>query len=134
MQNDVTFEEKDVVKAQFTAYLVMAVRRQRKDYLKRLYHRTQYEVELEAMTGKAEPSEEMDLHSGLPLEEQLDNEQLLQGLKSMKERENYVFLAHTMEDKTFGELAHELGIGYKAVAAIYYRAAKKIQKKMEEEK
>lgn len=46
------------------------------------------------------------------------------------DRELYVLLERAVEEKTFDELASELNIGYKGVAAIYYRAIKKIRDRM----
>lgn len=42
------------------------------------------------------------------------------------------FFSHVLDEKGFEELAKELHLGYKGVAAIYYRTVRKIKNKMEE--
>ena len=38
-----------------------------------------------------------------------------------------MFLARVLEEKKFKEIAEELGMGEKGVAAIYYRTVKKLR-------
>lgn len=38
-------------------------------------------------------------------------------LPKISEKERYVFLAHVLDEKSFEELAEELHMGYKGVAA-----------------
>lgn len=60
-----------------------------------------------------------------------ETEELLTALKSIKDREQYVFLARVLDEKGFGEIAGKLGISYKGVAAIYYRTGEKLRKRLE---
>lgn len=60
----------------------------------------------------------------------LDSMMLAQALGRISDRERYILLAHTLEERTFRELAVELGMGHKGVAAIYYRALQKLKKEM----
>ena len=48
-------------------------------------------------------------------------------MQTIKEKERYVVLARILDEKGFDEIADELGIGYKGVAAIYYRAIRKLK-------
>ena len=66
----------------------------------------------------------------LPLQMQLENTALKLALEQMKGRERYIFLAKVLDERSFEELAEELGMGYKGVAAAYYRALEKIRKEM----
>lgn len=40
-----------------------------------------------------------------------------------------IFLSRALEERSFAELADEFHIGYKGVAAIYYRTIQRIKKK-----
>lgn len=66
------------------------------------------------------------------LEVQMKCQQILQALQNMKARERYIFLARVIEERPFTELARELGLGYKGVAAIYYRTLQRLRKEMED--
>ena len=61
----------------------------------------------------------------------LENEILVQAIKDIREKERYVFLARVLEEKRFKEIAEELGMGEKGVAAIYYRTVKKLRDTLE---
>ena len=63
---------------------------------------------------------------------QLENDRLLYSLKELDERERQIFLARVLDDKSFEELAGVIGLSYKGVAAIYYRALRKIRNRMKE--
>lgn len=91
-------------------------------------------MELLAESGawQLEKSLEPDMLGELPLFMQLENDTLKDALEQISEREQYVFLAHVLEEASFEELAVALGLGYKGVAAIYYRAVNKIKRKMKE--
>lgn len=62
-----------------------------------------------------------------------ENEGLEQALQKLSERDRYVLFAKVVAGHSFDELAAELGIGYKGVAAVYYRAIRKLKKELEDE-
>ena len=55
---------------------------------------------------------------------------LTQALGQISDRERYIFFARALERRSFQDLALELGLGYKGVAAIYYRALQKLKKEL----
>ena len=71
-----------------------------------------------------------DMFEELPLLMHLENDRLFYALKYLNERERYIFLERVLNEVSFEELAAELGLGYKGVAAIYYRTVQKIKKQM----
>ncbi len=79
-----------------------------------------------------EQGAEEDMFRGLPLPMQMEDSALLHALKGISERERYVFFARVLDERGFESLAEEMGLGYKGVATIYYRALSKIKKKMKE--
>ncbi len=112
--------EQDILQNQFTSYLSFAVSNARIDFirakiarLKREQTTDQYEL---LFTGET-----------FELEIFMENEVLSQAIKDIREKERYVFLARVLEEKKFKEIAEELGMGEKGVAAIYYRTVKKLR-------
>ena len=121
----------NILQNRFTAYVVMAVRRRRKDYL--TFSGNRYiEYLPEEMLAVLDHGTEQDLLLGFPLFAQLGNHALLIALKSLSERERRVFLGRVLEEESFEKLAEELGIGYKGAAAIFYRTIRKLRDKMKE--
>lgn len=57
-----------------------------------------------------------------------------QALLQIDKRDRYIFYAHVVDERSFADLALELGMGYKGVAAAYYRVIKKSIRKCEVKK
>lgn len=113
-------EEHDILQNQFTAFLTTAVSNARIDYLRARIRRMQREL----ITEEYELlfSQEIDFIGIFS-----ENDALYHALQKIKRKECYVVLARIINEKSFDEIANELGLGYKAVAAIYYRAIKKLK-------
>ena len=69
-----------------------------------------------------------DMTPGLPLLMQLENHQLRQALERAREHELRILLSKILEDKTFAEIAFELGISLTAAASVYYRTVERIKR------
>lgn len=122
----------NILQNQFTAYLITAIKRKKHEYLNRKIRQSTFEVPADELSYFPELQIEPDMMQNLPLAEQLADASLILALKQLRERDLYIFLAHTLGEKTFDALADELGIGYKGVAAAYYRTVQKIKLKMSE--
>lgn len=125
--------ESDIIQNRYTAYLATAIVRRRNDYIEKVSR-----LQVEYITDAVLPEEvyilELEVIGDLPIEMQLENTALLRALKELGTRERHVFLSRVLDDKSFEDLAEELNISYKGVAAIYYRAILKIKKRMGGEK
>ena len=122
--------ETEILQNQFTAYLATAVQRRRNDYLQQMDRRQQIESLTEDFMFMPECSIEQDMLLGLPVLMQLEDSALLHALRELSERERYIFLARAVDGKSFEMLAEETGMGYKGVAAVYYRTVQKIKRKI----
>ena len=123
--------ETEIIQNQFTAYLATAVQHRRNDYLQQMDRRQQIESLTEDFMFMPECSIEQDMLLGLPVLMQLEDSALLHALRELSERERYIFLARAVDGKSFEMLAEETGMGYKGVAAVYYRTVQKIKRKIE---
>ena len=112
-------QAEDDLQFRFTAYLVSAVKRRRKDYLIQLYKRSSIESSSEVVLDK------------LPLMDVIENGALLEALQKLNERERQIFLARTLEEEDFETLGLKFGLSYKGAAALYYRTIQKIRKCIE---
>lgn len=130
-QKNIGKSEAEILQNQFTAYLATAVQHRRNDYLEQV-GRCREESMPEEMIAELGGSMEQDVMGELPLMMQLEDNALFYALRFLSEKERRVFLARVLDEKGFDVLAVELGLGYKGVAAVYYRAVKKLEKKMKE--
>ena len=116
--------EHDILQNQFTSYLSSAVSNARIDFIRAKIARLKKEQ-------ATDQYELLIIQEVFEMEVFFENEALSQAIKDIREKERYVFLARVLEDKKFKEIAKELGMGEKGVAAIYYRTVKKLREMLE---
>ena len=117
----------DILHDTFIAYLATAVQRRRQLYIEQLQKAQRANNSLNRLLNARMFEAKTDKETGLPLLLQLESEKLHNALMNLSERERYVFLAFVLDEKNYTQLAQELNIGYKGVAAIYYRTLKKLK-------
>lgn len=123
--------ESNVLQNQFTRYLKTAIQRKKIDILrerKKVYGHEQYDdtwPEIACLVTE-------DVYFKFSAEfESINLEQIL---LQVEKRDRYIFYAHVLDERPFAELADELGMGYKGVAAAYYRVIQKIREKIRGDK
>ena len=126
-------EQDDVLQNRFTAYLLSAVQRRKAQYIDTLMKVQQASILIEETVIDTEFDLEGEASQGIPLYMRLQNEKLFLSLSRLTERERYVFFTRALDERSLDELASELGLSYKGVAAIYYRTIQKIKKSMKGE-
>lgn len=120
----------DILKNCFTAYIASAVQHRRIDYIKQLERRQEINGYMEKIYYPASFDLEETALKDLPFTMKLENEALLEVFLQLEERERYVLLKRILYETSLEDLANELGLSYKGAAAVYYRAVKKIRKRM----
>ena len=123
-------EQDEVLQNKFTAYLLSAAQRRKALYIDTLVKAQQISHLIEETAMDSTFELEQEALQGIPLYMRIQNEKLFWSLSHLTERERYVFFNRALDERSLDELAAELGLSYKGVAAIYYRAIQKIKKKM----
>ena len=123
----------EILQNKFTAYLLSAVHRRKALYIDSRIKEQQISGLIEEATVDYSFDLDKEALKALPLYMWLQNEKLYVSLVQLSERERYVFFSRALDEKTLDELSGELGLSYKGVAAIYYRAIQKIKKRMKGE-
>lgn len=114
----------------FTGYLIQAVRRTQRDYLRALCKYGENEILTEVFCAVSQTLEQ-EVMERLPLWEKIESSALLYALKQLDERERYVFLARVLDKRPFDMIGVQLGLSYKGAAAVFYRAIRKLKKSIE---
>ncbi|WP_313530530.1 sigma-70 family RNA polymerase sigma factor [Anaerotignum sp.] len=122
--------ENDILQNQFTAYLVTAIKRQKALYVRKKILNQQIELPFDLYDFEVVSQTDMNLLSEMSTLDQIENPILHLMLQQAREKERYIFLKRILEERTFSELAEELGISYKAATHIYYRFIEKIRNMM----
>lgn len=126
--------ETNMVQNRFTKYLVVSVHRKKSAVLqgrRKIRNRENFTDDWDALPEIA-VEEDYTQQVSSPLD--FENAALSRALAQLKERDRYIFFARILDEKEFYDLAIELGMGYKGVAAAYYRAIEKIKREMRGEK
>jgi len=113
--------EQEKLQNRFTALVTTSVGRARIDYLRKEKSRTRHTYDMDDEKLALIP-DGTDFTARI-----CDSDALAYGLKQLDERERYVLLARVLGEKSFDEIADKLGLKYKGVAAVYYRAIAKLR-------
>jgi RNA polymerase sigma factor (sigma-70 family) len=117
----------DICQNQFTAYVVLAVKRKRQSYIKK----KQREHEKETRTKKeAEQSEFRTAGYDMWSRMEPQNEKLMAAMQQLSLKERFVVTEYVLKGKPFKEIAQETGLKEKGVASAYYRSIKKLRAEM----
>ena len=119
----------EVLQNKVTACQLSAVQRRKALYMDTLMKAQQifHLIEETAMDSTFEL--EHEALQGIPLYMQIQNKKLQWSLSHLTERERFGFFNRALDERSLDELAAELGLSYKGVAAIFYRAIQKIKRK-----
>ena len=120
-------QAREELQIRFTGYLIQAVRRTQRDYLRALCKYGENEILTEVFCAVGQ-SLEQELIERLPLREQIESSDLLNALKRLDERERYVLLSRVLDERSFDVIGAHLGSSYKGTAAVYYRAIQKLKR------
>ena len=123
-------QAREELQIRFTGYLIQAVRRTQRDYLRALCKYGENEILTEVFCAVSQTLEQ-EVMERLPLWEKIESSALLYALKQLDERERYVFLARVLDKRPFDVIGVQLGLSYKGAAAVYYRAIRKLKKSIE---
>ena len=121
----------DICQNQFTAYVVLAVKRKRQSYIKK----KQRNNEKENRTKKEAEKSEFRI-AGYDIWSRIEpqNEKLMAAMQQLSLKERFVVIGFVLQGKTFKEIAQEVGLTEKVAASVYYRSIKKLRAKIGEVK
>ena len=118
--------KEDICQNQFTAYVVLAVKRKRQAYIKKKIRDKENQAKREEEQSNF-GAEENTVWDRL----EIQNEELVIVMQQLKPKEYFIVVGYVLRRKTFKELAQETKLTERTVASIYYRSIKKLRTKME---
>lgn len=117
-------QAREELQIKFTGYLIQAVRRTQRDYLKALYAYSNQETLTDTIFVVSQTLEQ-EVMERLPLWENIESGALLYALKQIDERERYVFLARVLDKRPFDVIGVQLGLSYPPHSLAHGRVQKK---------
>lgn len=112
----------------FTAYLLVALKRKKRDYLQKTYRIEAYESVTDSLRVQfaGNPAD------GIPsAAHQVEDDELIQALAKLTAKERYILIQRVLYGSEYGELAVELNLQYSGIAAAYHRIIKKLRKELQ---
>lgn len=130
--------ESNVIQNQFTAYLVSALHRKKRDVLQVWMRVSENEFSvdfqdylLDTPNEPIFPEPIQEITSETYHKIDFENTALEQEIRNLSDLDRFVFLARVLDDRDFEDLAKELGASCSAVIARYYRIIRRIRKALE---
>lgn len=123
-------DEVNDLQNRFTAYLIKAIQRQKKDYMAKKSRLLAHEVSENFQEMDVPDQSMLELLEQLPILMCLENMVLLEAIKSLDELEQGILFDRVLEEYSYDDLAQKLGLRYKGASAAYYRVIQKLRQKM----
>ena len=111
-RNDGTSKE-DICQNQFTAYVVLAVKRKRQAYIKKKMRDKEKQTKTEKELSKL-GIEGDDVWIGL----EIQNEELVDAMQQLKPKEHVIVVEYVLKRKSFREIAQEMKLTERTVASL----------------
>ena len=121
--------QSDRLRVEFTAYLSKALDATMINFCRE--QRRQRAIYDALIQSDYSSREGEDIYSqSIYFKEQLEDPMLESAINNLNYRYRYILYARIIEERSFEEIGLALGLNYKGVAAIYYRALRKIREEV----
>ena len=114
--------KEDICQNQFTAYVVLAVKRKRQAYIKKKIRDKENQAKREEEQSNF-GAEENTVWDRL----EVQNEELVAAVQQLKPKARFIVTGYVLKGKTFKELAQETKLTERAAASTYYRSIEKLR-------
>ena len=122
-----------VLQNRFTAYLLTALKRKKRDYIKKQTRLGDHELLTDFQSEEYFDDSVHTLKGADQFSCRIEYDALMQALCQLTDKERYILFERILNDCGYEELAHRLNLSYRSVATAYHRIIKKLKKAMWEE-
>lgn len=115
----------------FTAYLMVAVRRQKHAHSNRQRQLRACEISVDYQSTQfIDEKAENDQRDGFPVMWQIEDTLLMQALERLTARERYILFERVLGERSYEDISGPLGLRYSGTAAAYRRVVQKLRKEL----
>lgn len=112
----------------FTAYLLIAVKRKKRDYIRKQTQLDDHELLTDFQNEEYINDSVQTLKGADQFSYRIEYDTLMQALSQLTDKERYILFERILNDCGYEELAHRLNLNYRSVATAYHRIIKKLKK------
>lgn len=123
-------DEVFAVENRFTAYLLTALKRTKRDYIEKNTRLESREIPTDFRDSPLADELSHDIEESFPFLLQIENLALIQALSHLTSKERNILLGRVLYGTEYDRLAAELGLRYSGAAAAYHRIIKKLKKEL----
>lgn len=116
----------------FTAYLLTALKRKKRDYIKKQIRLGDHELLTDFQSEEYIDDSARTLKGTDQFSCRIEDDALMQALSQLTVKERYILFERILNDCGYEELAHRLNLSYRSVATAYHRIIKKLKKALRE--
>lgn len=117
----------------FTAYLQIALRRKRRDYIQKRLRQDVHEFLTDFQETAFADESNSDFGGTCRDHSQMEDSALSQVLSGLTARERFILFERVLNDCGYDELAEALGLRYNGGVSAYQRIIKKLRKELRDE-
>ena len=115
----------------FTAYLMVAVHRQKYAYFNRQRQLQVYEIPADYQSTQfIDEKAGNDQWGRFPVMWQIEDPLLIQALERLTARERYILFERVLGERSYEDISGPLGLRYSGTAAAYRRVVQKLRKEL----
>lgn len=112
----------------FTAYVLVAIKRKKRDYLQKRSRIETYESMTDPLAVRFAGNPANELPFVAP---QIEDDALMQALTQLTAKERYILFQRVLYGSEYDELAADLNLRYNGIASAYHRIIKKLRKELQ---
>ena len=124
-QHDDGQKDSNSLQYRFTAYLLVALKRKKRDYLQKKSRVEANESVTDFLTVHLTDEPAYGIPTAVP---QIEDEALMQALTQLTAKERYILFQRVLCGSDYDELAADLTLQYNGIATAYHRIIKKLRK------
>lgn len=118
------------VQNRFTAYLLVALKHRKHDYIQKNTRLTARELLTDFQDSSYAKHMDAELTEELSAMDQIENLDLLEALMQLTEKERRILLGRILDGLGYDELACEWNMNYGGITSVYGRLIRKLRKKL----
>lgn len=130
-QQDNAQNEINALQNHFTGYLMVALRRRKRDYMRKRNRLEALELPTDFQSNPRPDEAGCNLGNEVLSFSQIEDGDLLRAISHLSERERYILLQRVLNECEYAELAERLNLRRSCVSTAYHRIIKKLKKELQ---
>lgn len=130
-QHNDSQNENNALQNHFTGYLLVALRRKKRDYMNKRNHLEKRELLTDFQVNPLPDETAWDMADRTPPFAQVGDLELMRAISHLTERERYILFERVLNECEYAKLAEHLNARRGSISTAYHRIIKKLRKELQ---